>query len=95
MRDMSRIYAVIMTRIDHLLILAKAYAKATGLSEATISTRVMNDGKRLAAIRSGKDIGSRRLEEAICWFARHWPADVPWPLGISRPARSDQERGAA
>lgn len=58
---------------------------ATKLADATISTRVLNDGKRIRKIRAGSDIGARRLEEACVWFASHWPDGVEWPTNVSRP----------
>lgn len=76
-----------MTMIDSLLLLVETYAKATNLAEATISSRVMKDGKRIAAIRLGKDIGARRLGEAIQWFSDHWPANAEWPPEIPRPQK--------
>lgn len=75
-----------MTNIDSLLRLVGAYCEATGLAEATVSDRVLNDGKRIKAIRAGKDIGSRRLEEAIQWFSDNWPVSAEWPVDIARPA---------
>jgi hypothetical protein len=84
-----------MTSIDSLLTLAETYCVATGLAEATVSTRVMKDGKRLDAIRAGKDIGARRLAEAIQWFSDNWPADVTWPDSIARPTPTVRERAPA
>jgi hypothetical protein len=87
---MYRIFvAAMVIRLDHFLSLVDAYRKATGLAEATISTRVMKDGKRLRELRAGRDIGVRRLEEAITWFSDHWPKDAPWPADIPRPEKAN------
>ena len=74
-----------MADINDLLKLVEVYAGATGLAEATISTKVLNDGKRIEAIRDGCDIGVRRLDEAISWFSANWPEQARWPRGIPRP----------
>ena len=81
-----------MDAIASLLRLADVYCVATGLAEATVSTRCLADGKRLAAIRAGADIGARRLSRAMTWFASNWPADASWPDGVPFPA---PERGDA
>lgn len=84
-----------MTSIDSLMTLVDTFCAATGLAEATLSTRVMKDGKRLEAIRAGKDIGTRRLAEAIQWFSDNWPEDAEWPCSIVRPAPAPREQAPA
>lgn len=69
-----------------LLVLARAYAAAENVGFTTISSRVFNDGKKLDAIASGADIYSGRLNRAFQWFSDNWPADLPWPEGLARPA---------
>jgi hypothetical protein len=76
-----------MTDIDTFLAIVDAYCEATRLAEATVSDRVMNDGKRIKAIRAGRDIGVRRMREAVRWFSDNWPAEQPWPSQIERPPR--------
>jgi hypothetical protein len=61
------------------------YCAAAGLAEATVSTRVFNDGKRITEVRAGADIGMRRVEKAIQWFSDNWPENTPWPEGVYRP----------
>ncbi len=75
-----------MDAIAHLLRLADAYCAATGLAETTVSNHCFADGKRLSAIRSGSDVGARRLARAFAWFSANWPDAAPWPEGILRPA---------
>jgi len=41
-----------------------AYSEAAGLSRSRVSTLVLNDGKRLQALKDGADITTRRLEAA-------------------------------
>jgi hypothetical protein len=80
-----------MTSIDSLMTLVESFCAATGLAEATVSTRLLKDGKRLEAIRAGKDIGTRRLGEAIQWFSDNWPEDLMWPAHIQRPEPAPKE----
>lgn len=75
-----------MDAISHLLRLADLFSAASGLAETTISSRCFTDGKRLAAIRGGSDVGARRLARAVQWFSDHWPAGAAWPADIPRPA---------
>ena len=75
-----------MNALDTLFLLSGAYCRATGLAEATLSSRMLGDGKRLAAIREKSDIGVRRLNRAIRWLSDNWPADAAWPEGVARPA---------
>lgn len=79
--------------ISHLFTLVDAYRATIGISEATLSTRVLGDGKRLAAIRGGRDIGVRTYARVLAWFAAHWPEGLAWPADIPRPAAP--EVGAA
>ncbi|WP_371346247.1 hypothetical protein [Ancylobacter sp. IITR112] len=74
-----------MDAIEHLFRICTSYSAATGLSEATISTRLFRDGKGLARIRAGGDIGARRLERAMQWFAANWPEGAEWPADVPRP----------
>lgn len=75
-----------MLRLDHFLALVDAYKRATKLADATISTKVLNDGQRIETIRNGGDIGARRLERAIEWFDQNWPVDADWPRTVPRPS---------
>jgi hypothetical protein len=75
-----------MLPISSFLIVVESYCRATKIAEATISTRVFNDGKRIAQIRDGADIGARRLDRAIGWLSEHWPKDAHWPADVARPS---------
>lgn len=46
-----------------------AYGKAKGLSRATVSTHLLNDGKRLQAIADGADMTTGRLVRSIAKLA--------------------------
>lgn len=71
--------------IEKLLAVADAYAEAKRLSESRLSTIVLNDGKALGRLRSGKDANTRTVENALRWFAQHWPDDAIWPAFVPRP----------
>lgn len=70
------------------LSLVEIYCRTSGLAEATVSTRIFNDGKAIEQIRKGRDVGVNRLDTAVRWLSDNWPAKTPWPAGVSRPART-------
>jgi hypothetical protein len=74
-----------MTQIDAFLVLVDAFRKATDLSDTTLSSRVFDDSKKIAALRAGRDIQVRRLEAAVRWLAEHWPKEAEWPAAIAHP----------
>lgn len=74
-----------MIRLDHFFKLVETFGAATGLAEATISTRVFNDGDRIKTLRNGGDLGVRKMERALDWFSAHWPEGAAWPEDIPRP----------
>ncbi len=76
-----------MLTIATFFTIADRYSEATRLAEATLSSKIFNDGKRLTAIRNGADVGVRRLEIATTWLSNHWPDDLDWPEGVDRPAK--------
>jgi hypothetical protein len=71
--------------IPDFLRLVEAYCIATELAEATVSTRIFNDGKAIESIRRGRDVGVNRLNTAILLLSEKWPAKAKWPKGIERP----------
>ncbi len=77
-----------MTGTEQLLAVARAYSEIEQLALSTVSTRVFDDGKKLAALESGAGIQVRRLEDALIWFSKNWPSDGPWPDGVPRPVAS-------
>lgn len=74
-----------MTLRDQLILVFETYCRATGRSEARVSTQVLSGGKRILQIRDGGDIGTIGFERAMQWFSDHWPNDVVWPDEIHRP----------
>lgn len=76
-----------MTNIDQFLRLVDAYSVATGLAQSTISTRLFNDGKRLEMLRDGRDVGIRKVADAVQLISDSWPPESPWPDEIARPAK--------
>jgi hypothetical protein len=82
--------------LTDLFTLCNAYAASTGLSEGTVSGRVLKSGGRIRSLRENRsDIGVRKMAEAIQWFSDHWPDGVEWPEGIDRPPPSQGGEGAA
>lgn len=75
-----------MTEISHLLSVADAFKKATGLEDVTLSHRLFSDSKKLAALRNGADITVGRFNASMVWLSANWPDDAVWPEGVVRPA---------
>lgn len=76
-----------MDQVQQLLLLVDAFGRGK-MADATISTRLFNDGKRISILRNGGDIGTRRLSTAIQWFSNNWPTDAEWPSEIEKPPSS-------
>lgn len=76
-----------MKQVDQFFAVLAAYRKATGLSEGRVSTMLFSGGMRIAKIRSGGDVGSRRCDAAMVWFEENWPHGAVWPEGVKRPSQ--------
>lgn len=74
-----------MSAIEDLLELSRAYIQAAGVEPSTLSSRMFNDGKKLAAIEAGRDIQVMRYERAMQWLSDNWPEGADWPRSIPRP----------
>jgi hypothetical protein len=85
-----------LTSTAQLLALAREYGRVEQIPLTTVSTRVFDDGKKLAAIEAGADIRTRRFESAVRWFSDNWPAAAVWPQAVTRPdaARADVDVAA-
>jgi len=77
-----------MNGIEQLLTVARAYAAIEEIELSTVSSRALDDGKKLGAIEGGADIQVRRLERAMRWFSDNWPT-ADWPSEVPRPAPSE------
>ena len=73
-----------MSGIEQLLRVARRYAEIEGIPLSTVSSRALNDGKKLTALEDGADITVGRLEEALRWFSEKWPGG-DWPSDVPRP----------
>lgn len=78
----------------NLLALARAFASATGRSVSTVSRIATGSGMTFHRLANGKGITTRRAAKACEWFSDHWPADLDWPAGVSRPAPSPDSPAA-
>lgn len=80
-----------MSGIEALLKVARRYGEIEGVPLSTVSSRALNDGKKLSALESGSDINVGRLERALQWFSDRWP-DGEWPSDVPRPPVSEEVR---
>lgn len=74
-----------MSGIEQLLTVARRYAEIEEIPLSTVSSRALDDGKKLKALEGGADINVGRLERALRWFSDNWPAG-DWPADVPRPA---------
>jgi hypothetical protein len=70
----------------HLLSVIDAFSSAKGWKDATISSHVFNDGKKVAQLRAGGSITLSRLNEAFYYLSKNWPDNAVWPDSVDRPA---------
>ncbi len=77
-----------MFAISHFLSLVDEYRRVREVSDSRVSTLVFNDGSRIALIRGGGDLGTRRMQRAIEWFSENWPEGAIWPDGVTRPSEA-------
>ena len=64
-----------MFDVASLIARADAYKAASGvIDDSTVSYRVFGDTKKLAALRNGADLTTRRFNAAMTWFDENWPA---------------------
>lgn len=80
-----------MITAQDILALAKAYSAAAGVPLSTVSSRVFDDGKKLAALENkDADLTLKRAGAALHWFSANWPETAEWPSDIiARPAESE------
>lgn len=78
-----------MSGIDSLLKVARRYGEAEGVPLTTVSSRALNDGKKLTALEGGADINVKRLEKALLWFSANWPVGAEWPGDVLRPVSEE------
>lgn len=79
-----------ITENDFLLVV-DAFAKAEGIKDATVSTRLFNDGKKISSIRAGGSITLQRVNDAMSFMSNNWPDGATWPESVSRPAIHSDE----
>ena len=74
-----------MNAIERLLRVADAYCVAKQASLSQASWRALGDTKKLAALKSGRDIQVKRCDGALTWFSENWPENGIWPVDVPRP----------
>jgi hypothetical protein len=80
---------------EHLIVLIETYAKAKGNSPSHVGALLFSSGVKYRQLCEGRDITVGRLESAVRWLSDNWPADLPWPEGIARPAAKTPNEGEA
>ena len=78
----------------HLVELAQKYGAHRRISLSRVGALTAADGKFFARLNAGRTCTVRLANTVLRWFADHWPADLPWPDGIDRPAPSPESPAA-
>ena len=73
---------------DDLLILARTYCEACGISLTTAGSYAARNERLFTRLAAGKGCNSKSIERAARWFTENWPKDLPWPDDIPRPVSS-------
>lgn len=69
-----------------LLTVARAYSDASGRSLARVSHLIHNSSVLFKKLEEGGTCTLDTYDKAMRWFSDNWPAELPWPDGIVRPA---------
>jgi hypothetical protein len=72
---------------QNLFALAQAYSGALDLALSTIGKRVVKDPRFFERIGSGKSFTIKTYDNAVEWFAAHWPENCAWPETCPWPER--------
>ena len=83
-----------MSGIEQLLTVARRYAEIEDIPLSTVSSRALDDGKKLKALEDGADINVGRMERALRWFSDNWPGG-DWPSDVPRPVATEPADEAA
>ena len=85
-----------MSTLEGLALVTQLFSDATGVAISTLSSRIFNDGKRLAKVVDGTtDVGLKKYDEALQYFSDNWPDGTEWPLDVARPAPAPKEQATA
>lgn len=74
-----------------LLILARLYAAATGLSLSTLGKRACGNNRVFLRLSNGAGANVRTLERIETYFRATWPANASWPADI-QPGLGERRR---
>lgn len=77
-----------MSDTQHTARLIRLYATATDRAISTVSRLATGSGATYTRLIADppKPITINRLHRIVQWFSDNWPADLPWPHDIPRPA---------
>ena len=80
---------------EHLTRAASIYAEVRQIKLATLGVYLVSDANFFERLKEGR-VTIRRAELAARRLSAMWPAPLPWPDDIPRPASHDEDhRGEA
>ena len=78
-----------------LLTLSNQYAARVDRKPATISNWIVGHARLFRRLEDDKGCTVETYNRTLQWFSDHWPADLPWPADIQRPAISKPVKRAS
>lgn len=75
---------------QHLIACAALFARAAGLSLATVARRAAGDWRFFDRLEDGVGFTVGKYDEVMRWFSDHWPDSEPWPDAVPRPAAAEE-----
>jgi hypothetical protein len=65
---------------DNIVSLSRAFAKARGIKQATVSRLIRGDMYFLQNYSRGKvSVTTKKYDEIVDYFITHWPENTPMP----------------
>lgn len=77
---------------EHLVKVAEAYGRATGLKPGTVGRRMFGSDRFLSKVAEGASFTVRLYDEAMTRFAANWPDGAEWPADVPRPSIDEAAR---
>jgi len=70
----------------NIIYLADIYCQKSNRRETYTGMLCARDSRFFRRLRDGGGCTVKTYQRVLQWFSDNWPADLPWPVEISRPA---------
>jgi hypothetical protein len=87
-------HSVVMKRdIPHLLSLLDRYRQVTGLSDARVSTKILNSSRFFGRLRNGGDCTTRNYERVHAWLVANLGSDCGYIAATEGTMNQPEQKG--